>query len=137
MKKNVFKEIIDFIEEEEKKYDFSDLILNYIKEDGLEKVENADWLRELFEKANEDYEITDTEIIYYSNAIKYLQENDPSLRDSMDIVYEYWYTADKINSELLASLLASRNNQEDYQEFIDSVIEKFEGILLEYDTIDA
>jgi hypothetical protein len=47
------------------------------------------------------------EIIYYTNAIKFLSENDPSLTDSMSLANECGFTLNKINSELLASLLAS------------------------------
>ena len=53
----------------------------------------------------------EVEIIYYSNAMEYLMERDPSLRESLEIAHEYGYTADNINSELLASLLASLNCQ--------------------------
>jgi hypothetical protein len=47
------------------------------------------------------------EIIYYSEAIQYLKENDPSLKDSIEIAIDFGYNIKDINSELLASLLAS------------------------------
>ena len=50
-------------------------------------------------------EISEDEIIYYSNAMKYLSENDNSLRESMEIADELGYKPKNINSELLATLL--------------------------------
>ena len=56
----------------------------------------------------------DVEIIYYANAIKYLSENDPSLQESLSIASEYGYTTENLNSELLASLLASQELKNDF-----------------------
>lgn len=56
----------------------------------------------------------DIEIIYYTDAIKYLAENDCSLRNSLEIAAEMGYEIKNINSELLASLLASSKAQEDF-----------------------
>jgi intracellular sulfur oxidation DsrE/DsrF family protein len=63
----------------------------------------------------------DIEIIYYSNAIKYLQENDPSLRESLKIANEYGFSLDKISSETLASLLASQNAREEFNKLQDEI----------------
>ena len=60
----------------------------------------------------EDNQAFDIDIIYYSKAIKYLQENDASLCDSINIALELGYTLENINSELLASLHASQNARE-------------------------
>ncbi|WP_323170648.1 hypothetical protein, partial [Pantoea agglomerans] len=46
-------------------------------------------------------EINQDEVIYYSNAIKYLSDHDDSLRESLQLAHDLGYTADKINSELL------------------------------------
>ena len=62
----------------------------------------------------QDSEALSVEIIYYSNAIKFLQENDPSLQKSIEIASEFGYNLENINSELLASLLASQMLQEDF-----------------------
>lgn len=58
----------------------------------------------------------DTEVIYYHNAIKYLKENDPSLHRCMEIAYEFRYSTSELNSELLASLLATEINKEKFLE---------------------
>lgn len=57
------------------------------------------------------------EIIYYASAMDYLKLNDPSLSESMEIAEEYGYTPKNINSELLASLLASRYCRDEFQEY--------------------
>ena len=44
------------------------------------------------------------EIIYYSKAMNYLIENDPSLRESMAIANEYGSDIERINSEYLATI---------------------------------
>ena len=79
----------------------------------------------------EDQRAFDVEIIYYSSAIKYLQENDPSLRESLDIAHEYGMGVEHLNSETLASLLASRNCRDEfysYQTEIESFFEELEEL---------
>ena len=69
----------------------------------------------------------DIEIIYYHNAIKYLQENDPSLTESLNIANEYGYKICDLNSEMLASLLASYNAEQEfygYEEKINELLTK-------------
>jgi hypothetical protein len=75
----------------------------------------------------------DIEIIYYSNAIDYLKKNDPSLQESLSIASEYGYDLKNINSELLASLLASQNSREEFYE-LQSEIEDFFNELLQSNT---
>ena len=70
----------------------------------------------------------DVEIIYYSNAIDYLKENDPSLQESLEIASGYGYTTDKLNSEILASLLASQNAREDFADLRNEIESFFEEI---------
>ena len=114
--------ILQVIEDKEKQYNFNDYVKNYIDEKELEEIKDTDALREYLENLNEDRSITDAEVIYYSNAMEYLGENDPSLNDSMELACDMGYELKNINSEVLASLLKSQNNGEDYQEFIDEVI---------------
>jgi len=71
-------------------------------------------LTEYFEDSiNED-------VIYYSVAIDYLKENDPSLKDSLALAVELGYTLDNINSEVLASLLKTQKNQKEFEDFLES-----------------
>ena len=66
----------------------------------------------------------DIEIIYYTNAIEYLQKNDPSLNESLEIAIDFGYSLEKISSEVLASLLASKNAVENFYN-LESEINNF------------
>jgi hypothetical protein len=63
------------------------------------------------------------EIIYYYNAIKYLKDNDQSLSESLEIANEYGYSITNINSELLATLHASRNKEDKFWQHIAPELE--------------
>jgi uncharacterized protein YhaN len=72
----------------------------------------------------------DIEIIYYYRAMEYLMENDSSLQESLSLAAEYGYTPDKLNSEILASLLVSQNersefdnNEKDFDDYFETVEE--------------
>lgn len=77
-------------------------------------------------------------IIYCSNAIDYLSKYDPSLRDSLEIALDMGFSLNAINSEILASLLASQNAREDFYELEDEInnffadLEKKEGDIYEF-----
>jgi len=64
------------------------------------------------------------DIIYYSKAIKYLQENDASLSESIEIATEYGFTLENINSETLASLHASRQRETKFWEDVEPELDK-------------
>ena len=57
--------------------------------------------------------ISENEIIYYSKAIAYLQENDQSLRNSLELAAGLGYETANLNSELLATLLLQNNLNEE------------------------
>ena len=63
------------------------------------------------------------EIIYYSTAIRYLKDNDPSLCESLEIAEEYGYEAKNLNSEVLASLHASQKKENTFFEDIAPELE--------------
>ena len=67
----------------------------------------------------------DIEIIYYSNAMEYLTRNDNSLRESIEIALDYGYELKNINSELLASLLASQNSRYEFNQYENEINELF------------
>jgi hypothetical protein len=72
----------------------------------------------------------DTEIIYYSRAIEFLRENDPSLRNSLEIAEELGYSPGNLSSEILASLLSSQINRQEFAELrddIEAAIQEAEG----------
>lgn len=69
-------------------------------------------------KSQED-EIFNEEIIYFSNAIEYLEENDPSLRNSLELASDLWYNPKDLNSEILASLLLQEDLRTEFFDFIE------------------
>jgi len=73
------------------------------------------------------------DIIYYSNAIKYLSENDTSLRESLGIAYELGYDLKNLSSEVLASLLASSNAIGDFNKLESEITDFFESLNEERD----
>jgi intracellular sulfur oxidation DsrE/DsrF family protein len=70
----------------------------------------------------------EVEIIYYSNAIQYLQENDPSLRESLEIAHEFGFEVKNLNSEILASLLASQKVRNDFYDAESEISNFFEEL---------
>lgn len=68
------------------------------------------------------------DIIYYSRAIEYLSENDPSLMESVELASEYGFSLSDINSELLASLLASQKAREEFTELEDEINDFFANL---------
>ena len=94
-------------------------IMDYIQDYELEDINDYDELEEKLE----DERAFDIEIIYYAKAMEYLMEYDTSLSESMEIADEYDYDTKNINSELLASLLASRNAREEFYDLQDEIEE--------------
>ena len=66
--------------------------------------------------------------------MEYLKEHDNSLNESLEIASEYGYNTENLNSELLASLLASRNKQQDFNEY---VLPKIADLILLHDYKNA
>lgn len=60
--------------------------------------------------------IGEAEVIYYTNAAKFLLEQDPSFSESLALASEMGYTPDKLNSELLATLLLQQKLSEELAE---------------------
>ena len=44
------------------------------------------------------------DIIYYDRAIKYLSENDASLRESLELAHDLGYSLENLSSETLATI---------------------------------
>ncbi len=110
-------------------------IENFLKEVSPENVYITDYIDienidldnayESIEEMISDNNGFDVEIIYYSNAIEYLKENDPSLNESLEIAEEFGFELSKLNSEILASLLASQNARNDFSELQDQINDFF------------
>ena len=118
---NTTERIEAFLNSLDAKIEINDNLINYV---DIENIDFSDAFNSIYEMVN-DKGGFDIEIIYYSNAIKYLQENDASLHESLEIAEEYGYELKNLNSEVLASLLASRNSQESFYDVRDEIEEFF------------
>ena len=70
----------------------------------------------------------DIEITYYSDAMNYLSDNDPSLRESMQLASEMGFSLDSLSSETLASLLASQTERDEFYQLQDEINDFFEEL---------
>ena len=89
--------------------------------------ENVNSYSDIYDQIEENQGF-DIEIIYYSRAMEYLMENDNSLNESMRIASEMGFEVQNINSELLASLLASENAREEFSELENEITDFFEEL---------
>ena len=94
-------------------------INEYLNEEELSEVQSFNDLYDLLEEK----EFFWVEIIYYHKAMEYLKENDSSLFESLSIASEYDYRVEDLNSELLASLLATQNQRETFEALRDEIEE--------------
>ena len=92
-------------------------IKQYIDDIDIDEDTTSDDIKDYFFDNN----AFDIEIVYYSNAIKFLSENDASLADSLELASEYGYEVENLNSTILASLLASKLEQENF-DFCESEV---------------
>lgn len=103
-------------------------------------VTDADWqamnLKDAYHEINNFLEYDDAfgiEVIYYTNAIEYLMKHDASLSRSLELANELGYTTENLNSELLASLLATRLTIEAFCECQETINEFFENLKSDYE----
>jgi len=75
------------------------------------------------------YCVYEVEVIYYADAIKYLAENDNSLRNSLELADECCFELKNINSETLATLL----RQQEINEQISEIESDMEYLFDEYE----
>ena len=119
IKKNTL--IFEKLNELSDKY-FGDNITDYLNSTMQEDLISYNDADELFNDL-QDNGYFNEEVIYYSSAIRYLKENDPSLTESLEIATEYGYEAKNLNSELLASLHASQKKENTFFEDIAPELE--------------
>ena len=95
---------------------------DYLSEDMQENLHEytADQIRDELQ----DNGFFDVDIIYYNKAILYLMYHDNSLRESLEIARQYGFNTEDLNSELLATLLASRNKENNFYENVYSKLEQ-------------
>jgi hypothetical protein len=86
-------------------------ILDFV---DINKINVNDAFNSIYEMIDENGGF-DVEITYYSNAIEYLKENDPSLKESLDLAIAYGFKIEYISSEILASILASDKARKNFE----------------------
>lgn len=86
--------------------------------------ENVNSFDDIFQQVEEQGGFN-VEIIYYYKAMEYLMENDTSLQNSMQLAADFGYSPEDINSELLASLLASQYTIEELYKCEHEITEFF------------
>lgn len=79
----------------------------------------------------------DIEILYYGSAMEYLTNNDPSLRESLELASGMGFDLKNLNSETLASLLASENSRSEFAELESEIEAFFEELNAERDAEEA
>ena len=82
-----------------------------------DEISNFDELQEFLQNEN----ALDVEIIYYHKAIKYLSDNDPTLCDSIALACELCCNMEKLNSEFLASILATEHLRVQFYELENEI----------------
>jgi hypothetical protein len=96
-------------------------ILNYV---DSEEVNDFDDVYDAIDDANG----FDVEIIYYGSAMEYLTKNDTSLRESLEIASDMGFQVSNLSSEVLASLLASRECRDDFSSYKDEIDDFFNDL---------
>lgn len=96
-----------------------DIDISYFLKNDLDDFNDFDDIQNYLNEQG----VFNVEIIYYSTAIDFLKENDSSLCESLEIAYEYGFSLENLNSETLASLLASRILEQSFYGLEDDINE--------------
>ena len=99
-------------------------VLNYVDINNIDHEYAFDSIKDMID-ANNGF---NTEVYYYSNAMDYLSEYDPSLYESLSLAHEMGYTLDNLNSEVLASLLKTENVKNDFYQLENDINDFFEQL---------
>ena len=121
---NTTAKIEAFLNSLDAKIEINDKLINYV---DIKHIDSSDAFSSIYNMIDENGGF-DCEVTYYSNAIKYLQENDASLMESLEIAAEYGYELKDLNSEILASLLKSQNVRDEFLELRDEINEFFQEL---------
>ena len=100
-------------------------VSDYIKLDNIHENIDFDEITEII-YSNNGFNV---EIIYHHKAMEYLMDNDPSLKESLGLASDMGFTPENLNSETLASILASERIAQDWESKrgeIESFLESLE-----------
>jgi predicted hydrocarbon binding protein len=118
MKNETKSQLIEIFKETRYLNDYLD-INSILNEDYYSEITTIEELTERIEER-----IQETEVIYYSEAISILKEEDQSLTESFEIAEEFGYTLKNLNSEVLATLIVQTRLNEELYDFIKEVEDK-------------
>ena len=118
MKNETKNQLIEMFKETRYLNDYLD-INSILNEDYYSEITTIEELTERIEERTQE-----TEVIYYSEAINILKEEDPSLTESFEIAEEFGYTLKNLNSEVLATLIVQQRLNEELYDFIKEVEDK-------------
>lgn len=94
-------------------------INEYLTDEEREEVQNFDDLYSILS----DTDFFTVDIIYYFRAMEFLKEHDPSLCESLELASQYDYRPNQLNSELLASLLATEMHRDNFNSLQEQINE--------------
>lgn len=83
---------------------------------------------ECIERILDENDCFNVEVMYYHRAIEFLMKNDSSLKESLGIASDFGFEISSLNSETLASLLASQMIRGEFSEYyseLENLIEEF------------
>ena len=94
------------------------LLNDYLNCDNLlnDEIDSVDEFNEVVQER-----INEIEVIYYSEAMKLLSENDPSLTISLSLASDFGHNTIDLNSEVLATLLIQQMLSEELSEVIEEI----------------
>ena len=116
MNENLKEQVIDLLSK-------SDSEIDYRYHLGGEDFEDFEDIRNILDEAG----AFNVDIIYYSRAMEYLSNNDNSLNRSLALADDMGYTPGNLNSEILASLLASDIERENFEDMGSAVTDLIDG----------
>lgn len=95
----------------------------YYEEENRRDTDIVWFVNALYDELHET--ILDQEIIYYDNALEYLSDNDPSLKESLQLADDLWFDCKSLNSEILATILYQDNLRYETPKFLEELIDLF------------
>ena len=124
MTKKTIEQLKEFFKELDKNLNHFSISDYIYSDDEIESIDQDNAFDDMLNLLD-DNGAFNIEIIYYSNAIEYLTKNDPSLRESLELAGELGYEAKNLNSETLASILASQEARIEFNDLENKINEFF------------
>ena len=124
MTKKTIEQLKQFFKELDKNLNHFSISDYIYSDDEIESIDQDNAFDDMINLLDENGAFN-IEIIYHSNAIEYLAKNDPSLIESLELAGELGYEAKNLNSETLASILASQEARIEFNDLENKINEFF------------